>query len=97
LDDSPEKKQNNKKNKTAIHASCLCTEHRELFKKVKHPAGPKRPERSRVWSYLVYRMLGNSNTLTVNYSVKQSQFIKPISEPRARNPEDSNETFDRVI
>ena len=64
---------------------------------MKHPAGPKRPERSRVWSYLVYRMLGNSNTLTVNYSVKQSQFIKPISEPRARNPEDSNETFDRVI
>ena len=50
-----------------------------------------------VWSCLVYRMLENSNILTINYGVKQSQFIKPISEPHARNPEDSNETFERVI
>jgi len=27
------------------------------------------------------RMLENSNTLTVNYGVKQSQFTKPTSEP----------------
>ena len=39
----------------------------------------------------------NSNTLTNNYNVKQSQFTKPNSEPCARNSEDSNEAFDRVI
>ena len=39
----------------------------------------------------------NSDTLTVNYSIKQSQFTKLISEPRARNPEESNEAFDRAI
>ena len=36
-------------------------------------------------------------TLTINYSVKQSQFTKPISEPRASDPEESNEAFDRAI
>jgi len=42
-------------------------------------------------------MLVNSNILTANYSVKQSQFTKLISEPSARNFEESNEAFDRAI
>ena len=41
--------------------------------------------------------LVNSATLTVNYSVKQSQFTKPTSELRASALEESNEAFDRVI
>ena len=36
-------------------------------------------------------------TLTTNYGAKQSQFTKPISEPRASDPEKSNEAFDRAI
>ena len=32
--------------------------------------------------------------MTVNYGVKQSQFTKPTSEPRASDPEESNEAFD---
>ena len=39
-------------------------------------------------------MLINSDILTVNYGVKQSQFTKPTSEPRASDPEESNEAFD---
>ena len=39
----------------------------------------------------------NSDILTVNYGVKQSQFTKPISEPRASDPEESNKSFDRAI
>ena len=35
--------------------------------------------------------------LTINYGVKQSQFIKPTSEPRASDLEESNEVFDRTI
>ena len=42
-------------------------------------------------------MLVNSITLTVNYGVKQNQFTKPTSEPRASDPEESNETSDRAI
>ena len=41
--------------------------------------------------------LVNSVTLTVNYGVKQSQFTKPTSEPRASDPEESNEVFNRAI
>ena len=41
--------------------------------------------------------LVNSATLTANYGVKQSQFTKPTSEPRASDPEESNEAFDRAI
>ena len=37
------------------------------------------------------------DTLTANYGVKQNQFTKPTSEPRVRNPEDSNEVFDRTM
>ena len=32
---------------------------------------------------LVCSVLVNSDTLTANYGVKQRQFIKPTSEPRA--------------
>ena len=42
-------------------------------------------------------MLVNSDILTANYSVKQSQLTKLTSEPRARNPEESNEPFDLAI
>ena len=42
-------------------------------------------------------MLMHSDILTANYGVKQSQFIKPTSEPRASDPEESNEAFDRAI
>ena len=35
--------------------------------------------------------------LTVNYNVKQSQFIKSTSKPRASDPEEFNEAFDRAI
>ena len=35
--------------------------------------------------------------LTVNYGIKLSQFTKLISEPRASDPEESNEHFDRAI
>jgi len=38
-------------------------------------------EVSRQWLCLVCAMLGNSNILTANYGVKQSQFIKPTSGP----------------
>ena len=36
----------------------------------------------------------NSDTLTAYYGVKQNQFIKPTLEPRASDPEESNEVFD---
>ena len=39
----------------------------------------------------------NSDILTVNYGVKQNQFTKPTPEPRANDPEESNEVFDRAI
>ena len=39
----------------------------------------------------------NSDILTANYDVKQSQFTKPTSEPHASDPEESNEAFDRAI
>ena len=39
----------------------------------------------------------NSVTLTVNYGVKQNQFIKLTSQPRASDSKESNETFDRAI
>ena len=41
--------------------------------------------------------LVNSDTLTVYYGVKQSQFTKPTLEPRVSDPEESNEAFDRAI
>ena len=50
-----------------------------------------------LWPCLVCSVLVNSDFLTVNYGVKQSQFTKLISEPRASDPEESNETFDRAI
>ena len=37
--------------------------------------------------------LGIVTTLTTNYGVKQNQFTKPTSEPRASDPEESNEVF----
>ena len=49
---------------------------------------------------LVCAVLVNSNSLTANYGVKQSQFIKPTSEPRASDPEKSeksNKAFDSAI
>ena len=42
-------------------------------------------------------MLVNSDSLTANYGVKQSQFTKLTSEPRASDLEESNEAFDRAI
>ena len=45
----------------------------------------------RPWPYAV---LVNSDILTANYSIKQSQLTKLTSEPRARNSEESNEVFD---
>jgi len=36
-------------------------------------------------------------TLTTNYSVKQSQFTKTTSKPRASDPEESNKVFDHAI
>ena len=36
----------------------------------------------------------NSDILTANYGVKQSQFTKPIPEPRASDPEESNKALD---
>ena len=42
-------------------------------------------------------MLMNSDILTANYGVKQSQFTKPTPEPRAGDPEEFNEVFDRAI
>ena len=50
-----------------------------------------------VHARLVCAVLVNSDTLTANYSVKQSQLTKLTSEPRARNPGESNEAFDRAI
>ena len=46
-----------------------------------------------------YSVLGIVTTLTTNYGVKQSQFtnLKSTSEPRASDPEESNEIFDRAI
>ena len=42
-------------------------------------------------------VLVNSDTLTTNYSVKQSQFTKSTLEPRASDPEESNKSFDCAI
>ena len=42
-------------------------------------------------------MLINSDILTVNYDVKQNQFTKPIPEPHASDPEESNKASDRAI
>ena len=39
----------------------------------------------------------NSDILTDNYGVKQNQFTKSTSEPRASDPEESNEIFECVI
>ena len=39
----------------------------------------------------------NSDILTANYGVKQSQFTKPTPELRASDPEESNEALDRTI
>ena len=49
------------------------------------------------WPCLVCAVLVNGDILTTNYGIKQSQFIKPTSEPHASDPEESNEVFDRVI
>ena len=49
------------------------------------------------WSSLVCVVLVNSDTLTANYSVKQSQFKKLTSEPHASNSEEFNKAFDRAI
>ena len=49
------------------------------------------------WPRLVCSVLVNSDTLTTNYGVKQSQFTKSTSESRASDPEESNEAFDRTI
>ena len=49
------------------------------------------------WLCLVCSVLVNSNSLTTNYSAKQSQFTKLTSEPHTSDSEESNETFDRVI
>ena len=57
----------------------------------------RRLEAYYIQSRLVCAVLVNSDTLTVNYDIKQSQFAKLISEPRANDPEESNEVFDRVI
>ena len=63
-------------------------------------APPKPANGSPIWVWavgdrlrLVCAMLVNNDILTVNYGVKQSQFTKPTSEPRASDPEESNETF----
>ena len=53
--------------------------------------------RTQTPSRLVCAVLVNNNSLTVNYGVKQSQFTKPTSEPRASDPEESNEAFGRAI
>ena len=47
--------------------------------------------------HLVCALLVNSDILIANYGVKQNQFTKPTSEPRASDPKESNETFDRSI
>ena len=39
----------------------------------------------------------NSDILIANYGVKQNQFTKPTLEPRASDPEESNETVDYGI
>jgi len=39
----------------------------------------------------------NSDILTANYGIKQSQFTKTTPEPRASDLEESNKAFDRAI
>ena len=46
---------------------------------------------------LICSVLVNSDNLTANYDVKQNQFTKLTSEPRASDPNKSNETFDCAI
>ena len=58
---------------------------------------PLLPRAQDIGSVLVCSALVNSDILTVNYSVKQSQFTKLTSELRARNREESNEAFGRAI
>jgi hypothetical protein len=43
---------------------------------------------------LVCSVLVNSDSLTTNYGIKQSQFTKPTSEPHANDPEESNKAFE---
>jgi len=56
-----------------------------------------RSRNSRNTPRLVCSVLVNSDSLTANYGIKQSQFIKSTSKPRASDPEKSNEAFDRTI
>ena len=46
---------------------------------------------------LVCSVVVNSDSLTINYGIKQNQFTKPTSKPRASDPEESNVAFDRAI
>ena len=39
----------------------------------------------------------NSDILTANYGVKQSQFTKPTPAPRASDLKESNKAFGRAI
>ena len=48
-------------------------------------------------AHLVCAVLVNSDILIANYGVKQNQFTKPTAEPRASDPEESNEAFDHAI
>ena len=50
-----------------------------------------------LWPCLVSPRARNNDILTANYGIKQNQFTKLTSEPRASDPEESNKAFDRAI
>ena len=95
------------------HSGAAASAGHLLMTRPPRPAGPQHGDRMRaknalpanalpratrlLWSHLVRSVLVNSDNLIVNYDVKQSQFTKPTSEPRASDPEESNEAFDRAI
>ena len=75
---------------TSEHVKKWGHKEHDHFNSVWHKASGHRP-------CLVCDVLVNSDILTADYGVKQSQFTKPTSEPRASDPEEYNEAFDRVI
>ena len=78
-------------------ALCLIPRIHEFDCLTRHHAPTSYTRWQQFFSDIQYALLVNNDTLTANYGVKQSHFTKPTSEPRASDPEESNEAFDRAI
>ena len=89
-----------RKNRGAKNRERLQTteEHSFYFRKpILRTMQCKRADISPVWFVTCESVPVNSDILIANYGVKQNQFTKPTSEPRASDSEESSETFDHAI